>query len=860
MSDLENANSVFDISVKLCAAIEKHKCLYDRNSVRKNSTPECEKAWQVVAKECNQTVDYCRNRWKNLLRAFYQGINRRGNPYYLHDYMSYLLEDENKAKSKRQPEATLNDETNSTITHDDIVNVDDDEAEESDSNTNSADESNEKIDGNKSQGGGGGFIIDEIGEEAGEGENRERRLSYKRSCKRGLDPELLGDLGDEDSQEPGSKRSRKVLKEGGKRSEHNDLELLSNKKVVVRMDKIKINKPFNDNKSAEELEEMRSKMIKDTMNSTERFSMETKTSTPKAVKMVDSSTSTAVATRCMGTQYENSIDFMDYDEIFMQSIKQRLQEMNARQKMNFKAKIYKSLLEVFDDTADFPGSNEVLKLPHKKPQVINTTTGELRLMRELVSLVQAAKSTPEIVNAKEKVKTITAMAPAPAAQTVPAPIASKTPIKLPMPNNTDNSSKAQISPLSLSPTLDDDDFQFSLDNIDDDDDLDLPRTWEEIKAKPSEPAKTAASVTPTVEENVMGLPRRILQKVVRVSGSSGSTIVARDGDRKRIYRIYPKTMNPNNNTTSSTIANKNTNMGTFYVTPAKGPGETGSAQNTNKNQSNMSNITVRSFNTNNINNNITPVTTSNSDATTSANSSNQSTATNSGNQTAFKNVHPANRILSSTTGLFKTVPSPKPLTNPINQKPANVQTTSNFPTSTVTKVTAMSKNPMLPPTSANLAAKRQIVRSHINAPQIMQRRYSICGPLPAEKTQPTPTTMTGSPITSKGLNALNNRPQTQSSNSSSVSQIQISQPISLNTAAAKTSNTQTLPTRSVSDYSTPVADIKISFKEPAANKPKTPAASTEEIPILETAGTVGVDVLDPLFVKQSHIKSEPSDD
>ncbi|XP_023290933.2 mucin-5AC [Lucilia cuprina] len=854
MSDLENANSVFDISVKLCSAIEKHKCLYDRNSVRKNSTPECEKAWQVVAKECNQTVDYCRNRWKNLLRAFYQGVNRRGNPYYLHDYMSFLLEDEKKTKSKRQPEAALNDETNSTITHDEIVNVDDDAADESDSNTNSADESNEKLDGNKSQRGGSGvFIVDEIGEEAGEGENRERRLSYKRSCKRGLDPELLGELGDEDSQEPESKRTRKVVKEGGKRSEDNDLELLPNKKVVVRIDKIKINKPFSDNKSAQELEEMRSKMIKDTMNSSERFFVEKKTSTPKPIKMVDCGTFTAVATRCIGTQYEASIDFLDYDEIFMQSIKQRLQEMNARQKMNFKAKIYQSLLEVFDDTADFPGTNEVLKFPHKKPQVVNTTTGELRLMRELVSLVQAAKNTPEIINAKEKIKTNTAFTTA--AQPVQAPTASKPSIKLPMPNNADNSSKAQISPLSLSPSLDDDDFQFSLDNIDDDDDIDLPRTWEEIKAKPSETAKTTATATPTVEENVMGLPRRILQKVVRVSGPSGSTIVARDGDKKRIYRIYPKAMNPNHNITSS-IANKNTNMGTFYVTPAKGPGETVVVPNTNKNQ-----ITVRSFNTNN--NTKSPVTTSNADVTTSANSNNQSSVTNLGNQTAFKNVHPANRILSSTTGLFKTVASPKPLTNTINQKPTNVQTISNFQSSTVTKVSAVAKNPMLPPTSANLAAKRQIVRSHINAPQMMQRRYSICGPLPVEKTQNTPTTTTGSPITSKGSNALNNLPQTQSSTSSSLSQIQISQPISLNTSAApstrtqKISHIQALPTPNVGDYSTPVADIKISFKESAGNKPKTP---TEEIPILETAGTVGVDVLDPLFVKQSHIKSEPSDD
>ncbi|KAH8334752.1 hypothetical protein KR074_004681, partial [Drosophila pseudoananassae] len=85
---------------------------------------------------------------------------------------------------------------------------------------------------------------------------------------------------------------------------------------------------------------------------------------------------------------------LNTDEKFLEMIKPQMMEMNPRQKMMFKKKVFQSLMETFDDATDFPEAGE---LQHFN---INTPSGfehvsdpELRLVRELVSLVSAAKVT-----------------------------------------------------------------------------------------------------------------------------------------------------------------------------------------------------------------------------------------------------------------------------------------------------------------------------------------------------------------------------------------------------------------------------------------------------------------------------------
>ncbi|XP_017123050.1 mucin-5AC [Drosophila elegans] len=82
------------------------------------------------------------------------------------------------------------------------------------------------------------------------------------------------------------------------------------------------------------------------------------------------------------------------DDHFLEMIKPQMREMNPRQKMHFKQKVFQALMETFDDATDFPAAGE---LQHFN---INTPSGfehvsdpELRLVRELVSMVSAAKVT-----------------------------------------------------------------------------------------------------------------------------------------------------------------------------------------------------------------------------------------------------------------------------------------------------------------------------------------------------------------------------------------------------------------------------------------------------------------------------------
>uniref|UniRef100_A0A6P4DZH9 Uncharacterized protein YMR317W n=1 Tax=Drosophila rhopaloa TaxID=1041015 RepID=A0A6P4DZH9_DRORH len=93
-----------------------------------------------------------------------------------------------------------------------------------------------------------------------------------------------------------------------------------------------------------------------------------------------------------GTQTDSPDVFSD--EHFLEMIKPQIREMNARQKMHFKKKVFQALMETFDDATDFPAAGE------QQHFNINTPSGfehvsdpELRLVRELVSMVSAAKVT-----------------------------------------------------------------------------------------------------------------------------------------------------------------------------------------------------------------------------------------------------------------------------------------------------------------------------------------------------------------------------------------------------------------------------------------------------------------------------------
>ncbi|KAH8262003.1 hypothetical protein KR038_000116 [Drosophila bunnanda] len=116
--------------------------------------------------------------------------------------------------------------------------------------------------------------------------------------------------------------------------------------------------------------------------------------TTAAVAALSLPLSTSLLKRCeRSTQTECSDIFSD--EHFLDMIRPQMKEMNTRQKLHFKQKIFKALMETFDDATDFPEAGELQHLNINTPSAFeHVTTPELRLIRELVSMVIAAKVSP----------------------------------------------------------------------------------------------------------------------------------------------------------------------------------------------------------------------------------------------------------------------------------------------------------------------------------------------------------------------------------------------------------------------------------------------------------------------------------
>ncbi|KAH8235193.1 hypothetical protein KR032_010075 [Drosophila birchii] len=117
-------------------------------------------------------------------------------------------------------------------------------------------------------------------------------------------------------------------------------------------------------------------------------------SSTTAVSTISLPPNTSLLKRCeRSTQTERPDIFSN--EHFLEMIKPSMEEMNARQKMHFKQKVFQALMETFDDATDFPEAGELQHFNINTPSGFeHVTTPELRLIRELVSMVSAAKVSP----------------------------------------------------------------------------------------------------------------------------------------------------------------------------------------------------------------------------------------------------------------------------------------------------------------------------------------------------------------------------------------------------------------------------------------------------------------------------------
>lgn len=597
------------------------------------------------------------------------------------------------------------------------------------------------------------------GNQTGAGAGRGRRIARnRRATKRYLESTLYGGRKKDRSEEKRPRLSVESKKSTNSPAleEYDKRKSLPNKRVEVKLLKTKLNestpavmpKKFKSELAIKKA--LAEKARISALNKAEK-SQALKEKTEKSASVTDSSATTPEPTATTkksvnrATQCDCQVP-KTMDEQFLDTVRPQMELMNSRQKFNFKKRVFQALMDVFDDATNFPNKDEVIDLPATgAPRFDNTSVGELRLMRELVHLVQAAKLTPEIMNATEK-----------ATLSLDDSGSSATPG---LPEKTEKNSSLTTVVVS------------------------------------NEHKTSSPNLASTKRNEPLGLPRHILQKVVKVAGSNGGTILAHEGEKRRVYRIYPKGTLPPNVANASNPSS--TSIGTFYVTPPK---------TTTAATSNQTKITAQSGN---------------------------STNTTTTKQMIYNGK--ANNSISNTITLPTQPPPLQP--NPKNMS-ANSVTTARHKITVRTPSGLMIQKQMVPnstqsATNSGMPALQNKNISSTNAPK-SSGSATIIRTVTQQQQQQQQVTW---------------EDHDKPSPSSGLAQIQISQPISLNAAANSSVGS------GVKAYLESAAENNLNPGESSPNTILPDGGMADEG---ETAGIITSDGYDPLFIKNL-IKDEPTE-
>uniref|UniRef100_A0A1I8MIY2 MADF domain-containing protein n=1 Tax=Musca domestica TaxID=7370 RepID=A0A1I8MIY2_MUSDO len=922
----------FQSGIKLCEAVRRHPCLYDPLSSGYQMRNTVNAAWKTVAKECSDTAPNCRFRWKTIRNSFKRSFRKFGtsSQYYLYEYLDFLVP-HMSLMEKNDESIGQGDDVNplQLDKDDDISHLDDVSFTNDTETTKSADDlfknklrrASSVIDLAADSDGDGDGLNSTTNQEVEQKEEEKQERKSKRNrespplpklqpiqpvpspttksddCRplRSRKPPKRIYEPDQDSEQQGEKRQRRILQRrkslGG---------------LVLREFMFKNNITLEDHQA----EEQRKATI--TFNDEPEIDLHHQESSLDAVKeienlennwkptmeagvcvkpeMLDACTWTEATEITSDKAIQSNETARSMDDEFLDSLRPQIQTMNFRQKINFKQRVYLALMDVLDDAKNFPNDeDDIVELPPPMAKHFESATnGELRLMRELVSLVKAAKVSPEIVEANRKVTILRT--------------ASENNLSPPARNDV-------ISP--------------------------IPNGLEELlgDAESDGPTASDSPVVAAKSHDSLGIPRHILHKAVKVTGQSGGTLLAQNGDKRRIYRIYPKNQAPGPGTNSpqsggdkvvgGSQQGSSSASGTFFVTPSKAP--------------------------------------LNRAATSSYFGSVKSSLTQPINKPLSKAIltQPLNKP-SHTPMRGTAIQYPKIIAKPTGTSPSS----GNNGSAPSSSSSSSSSSTMLPPSSTRSPAltganssnstpmqgQKISIATHVPSANIFRRRYSICGPAPNSNSSPanrlvtanggpgttpssagqltrqtvslqplqniqqmrqglqqhlqqmrqglqqtqqpfrlsqTPMRLAGSstsspqsrppplqqirPVTMANYNSGGNGRSTTSNNtssntsSSSSSPFQIIAPRSLNASHDEYNSHSNSPKGHDSNSSDgPVSSTKHNnVINEALNEGPTPPDScsqnSNDIPSQETAGTIAADSFEPEFPKPPFIKDEPED-
>ncbi|KAL9910312.1 uncharacterized protein ACN427_005038 [Glossina fuscipes fuscipes] len=301
----EQRTIAYQANAKLCRLVRKCPWMYDRNHHNYAKKHILDKSWTKIAKECNDSVASCKERWRNIRAAFARSINiykthsgpNRVKPYYLHKELTFLVKPMMEGRDRK-------DDYDEDTRHD-MDTAKDDELEEEEEE-------------------------DDDMEQAEDEEEFQDETAEIKSAFEALNPAIRIH----------TEEYPKVLK-----TVHNNNQNSANNSNNTNLPEYELNGLFEPQTEFTTSEAEAEFNFQEDGEQERKFTkrpmhFEAETFESKRLKLTN-----------------GSITSSEADVRFLEALLPDMALMNTRQKVIFKRKIYQTLEEVFENSSDFPNIN-----------------------------------------------------------------------------------------------------------------------------------------------------------------------------------------------------------------------------------------------------------------------------------------------------------------------------------------------------------------------------------------------------------------------------------------------------------------------------------------------------------------------
>ncbi|XP_013105359.1 probable serine/threonine-protein kinase DDB_G0282963 [Stomoxys calcitrans] len=333
----EQRTIAFQSNAKLCRLVRKCPWMYDRTHHNYAKKHILDKSWCKIARECNDSVASCKERWRNIRAAFARSINiykthsgpNRVKPYYLHKELSFLVKPMMEGRDK-------NDDTHEASEISAKDEYTEGEEEEDDGEQDEEDDEQQAMIGDDD---------DDLPDDTAD----------IKSAFEALNPDI-------------SIHHHKMIKKNGSQNNSHDYDAMSSS----------IFEPHTEFSTSDVEHDFHDTRFDDTMSQTTDMDRRASNNALNGIgnnivgtkRPMHLDTETIDAKRFKLSQIPANAS--EPDIRFLEALLPDMALMNTRQKIVFKRKIYQTLEEVFENSNDFPNPEPQTHHPNNHNQRIST--------------------------------------------------------------------------------------------------------------------------------------------------------------------------------------------------------------------------------------------------------------------------------------------------------------------------------------------------------------------------------------------------------------------------------------------------------------------------------------------------------